>query len=365
MLKATILDGLLVRQSVALSVALAFGVCHASLAFSGDLNAVNFDAPAIVIAEPINPAIVELPTMGGDLVRLRIPVSTYLSPEFRGTVAEYAVELHSPHQSMRIIDFWPKSEVYSEIDGTVSVETSQQKESHVSFNVSAAYEPIGRGSAEGDFVNKSQVQERYQRKPPMQILSSSGTIRRGFGVFFKFRPGPMPTLEGTREVAVLAEVPRGWRGDMLQISMRAVGEPSSFNSRPQTLGGSQLWITTHREGDLAAAAQATRYVTQERSLRALAASSQARVSERALPTFWHKLGASLDVVEPKIPSDYLTQIIFGMTHRYYDNDATNRLPVDLRVAILDYWETKQKLLDLAGTSKPAAVHVSLNDWSNP
>ncbi len=331
-------------------------------AFSGDVAAVSFDAPAIVIAEPINPAVVELPTMGGDLVRLRIPVSTLQSPEFRGQAQEYVVEIESPYQTLRVLDFWPKHEVYSDIDGTVSVESSQQHDNNLNFSLSGAYEPFGRGAVQGDFHNKSTVQEQYNRKPPMQVLSSSGTIRRGYGVFFKFRPGPMPVLEGVRDLAILAEVPSGWRADMLQITMRAVGT-SLHSSRPQSLGEARLWMTTHREGDQAAAAAATRYVTQERALRSLAAANHARVQDKALPTFWHKLGASLDVIEPKIPSDYLSQVIFGMSNRFYDNAATNRLPVDLRVAVLDYWDVRTSLVSLASGrgDDPRMVQVSFKD----
>ncbi len=328
---------------------------------ASDAAVVAFDAPAIVIAEPINPSVVEQPTMGGDLVRLRIPVSTFQSPEFRGQVQDYIVEVESPYQRCRVLDFWPKSEVYSEIDGTVAVDSSQQRESNFNLNVSAKFEPLGHATAQGDFKNKTNFQERYQRKPPMQLLSSSGTVRRGYGVMFKFRPGPLPVLEGVRDLAVLVEVPPGWRADMLQVTMRATGV-SQHSSRPQQLGEARLWIAVHREGDAAAAAAATRYVTQERALRSLAASSQSQVQDKALPTFWHKLGASLDVIQPRIPKDYLTQVIFSTSNRFYDNEATNRLPVDLRVAVLDYWDSRNSLVGLSSNnSRNATIQVSFND----
>ena len=337
-----------------------------SSGWTAEPGAIAFDAPAIVIAEPINPAVIQQPTMGGDLIRLRIPISTFQSPEFRGSVQEYVVEIDSPHQTLRVLDFWPKNEVYSEVAGTVSVQRNQQTDRNFNFNVSAAYEPIGRGTATGDFHDSTSQQESFERNPPMQILTSSGTIRRGYGVFFKFRPGPLPVLEGVRELAILAEVPPGWRADMLQIHMRAVGT-GPHTSRPQTLGESRLWMTSHREGDRAAAAAATRYVNQERALRSLAAANSSRIATQALPTFWHRLGASLDVIDPKIPSDYLAQVIFSASNVFYDNKATNRLPVDVRVAVLDYWDVRNALVSLAhgSVSKPAgaasAVQVSFND----
>jgi hypothetical protein len=338
-------------------------VSEQAVSLAGEPPVVAFDAPAILVAEPINPAVVQQPTMGGDLMRLRIPISTFISSDFGGEVSEYVVEIESPYQTLRVLDFWPKNEIYSEITGPVTVESTQQKDSNFSLNLSAGFEPLGRGGAQADMHQKSNVQERYQRQPPMQVLTSSGTIRRGYGVFFKFRPGPMPVLEGVREVAILAEVPHGWRADMLQVSMRAVGQSSSHSSRTQQLGQARLWMTTHREGDVAAAAQAKRTVTQERSLRGLAAANQSRVSKNSLPTLWHKLGAALDVVEPRIPDDYLGQVIFSLSNQFFDNPMTNRLPVDLRVAVLDYWEERNALLEMAAgtaTSAETAAQLTMN-----
>lgn len=315
--------------------------CHAA-----NDNAVSFDAPALIVAEAVNPAVVEAPLMGGDLMRLRIPVSTLISQRFGGVVDEYVVEFRSPQQSMRVVDFWPRDEAYTNVEGTIKVQQSEHEQKQFSFDVSAAYEPIGRGQAKGDYQAKSDTQESFQRRPPMQVLTSSGTIDRGFGVFFKFRPGPIPVLEGSREVAMLFEVPRGWRGDMLQVSMSAIGRSAASSNRSQTLGSTRLWISTHREGDVEAAAAARKAITEERRLRVLAVASQQKVSENSLPTIFHKVGESLNMIEPRIPSDYLSRCIFGDSKQYYA-EHTKRLPVDLRVAMLDYWDERDHLLSLA------------------
>ena len=81
-------------------------------------------------------------------------------------------------------------------------------------------------------------------------------------------------------------------------------------------------------------------------MRSLAEQSQRRVEERSLPTFWHKLGAALDVVDPKIPGNYLSQLIFGPGNHHFDQQTT-RLPVELRVAVLDFWDERDALLALA------------------
>ncbi|MCA9194428.1 MAG: hypothetical protein KDB03_21810 [Planctomycetales bacterium] len=306
---------------------------------------VRFDTPAIVIAQPINPAVVEQPTMGGRLLRLQIPISTFIEASFQGQISELTIELISPNQTLRVIDFWPRMETYSDIEGSVNVQTTQQQDRNLKVNLTAAYPPV-TGSLAGDFQNKTQYQESFQRRPPMQVLLSSGISHRGYGVCFKFRPGTTPMLEGTHDIAILVEAAPQWRGDLIRFLARASGTGGKTHSRGSVLSQTDLWIATHLEGDHQACAEVRCYVTQEQRLRALAASQAGVVAEHALPTWWHRLGAAMEVVEPRIPDNYLGNALFGDPQQYFDHH-TSRLPVDLRVAILDYWDQKKSVLGLA------------------
>jgi hypothetical protein len=330
---------------------------------AADSPFVSFDVPAIVVAEPVNPAVVEAPLTGGELMRLRIPLSVIVSPGFAGTVDEYLIDIRSPGQTMRVIDLWPRNELYTDVEGSIAVESATKTDSNFSFALSAAYEPLGRGNASGNYHKATNAHERFQRKPPMQILTSSGTSHRGYGVFFKFRPGPVPVLEGSREVAVLFEVPRGWRGDLLQVSMRAVGRTAASSQAGKQLGSSLHWLSTHREGDLAAAAQAQRFGVQEQQLRSMARQMEKQVEARANPNMWRKIGSALDVVPPRIPNDYLSRFVFGPANARF-SDGMQHLPVDLRVAALDYWEQRERVLSMAVPSQLAAPRVTAKVAAN-
>lgn len=315
-------------------------VCEA-----GQGSKVGFDVPAVVVAQPVDHRLVNSPTGGGRFVRVRIPVSVFKLPGFNGAVTEYDVQLESPHQSMRIVDFWPRNAVYSNVVGNINVESATQAKYNVNAQVSAGFEPFVRGNGGGGYEKSTSSKESFQKAPEMEALTSSGTRNRGYGAFFKFHPGQTPSLEGAREIAFVAEVPAAWRADLIQISLRAVGKSSnSFGST--VLGSTRLWTTIHQEGDLAAAAQARRFVTQERSLRALAASQHDEIRKKSLPTIWHQIGAALDVVEPRIPDDYMVHVIYGPRNQYFEGHA-HRLPIDLRVAILDYWDAREALTSLA------------------
>lgn len=314
---------------------------------------VSFDVPAIAIAQRVNPEVVKHPTAGGKLMRIRLPISTYISGDWGAEkltgsagVQQYVVRLTSPYVSMRVVDFWPKTETYNDLDSAVNVKTSVEDQKLVGGKGGVEYSSVGQASLESSLKRTTKREETYQQAPPMEVLSSSGTIHRGYGVFFKFLAGPHAVLEGAREVAVLVEVPIDWRADMIHVSMQALGRQSSRSDFKQ-LGSEQLWTAVYQEGDTAAAAEASRYVTHERRLRMLAAASQEDVNKRSLPSVWHKLGAALDMVEPKIPGDYLAGVIFSSRNIYRNNSTTNRLPVDLRVAILDYWDQRERLVALS------------------
>ncbi len=321
-------------------------------ATAGSPTAVHFDAPAIVIAEPLESTVHDSPTSGGKFLRIKLVVSTFINPEYRGQVDEFVVSIESPSRALRVVDFWPKTELYSQVQGTITVANEMQRNQNFAFNVAGGYEPFVRGAANGDFHSQQEVHENYQRRPPMQMLTSSGTVNRGYGAFFKFRPGPTPVLEGDRELALLVEAPLGWRADLLHVRMQAVSQVNQGfgGSEAQNLGSTDLWTAVHLLGDNEAASLARRYIDTEQTVRRMADTNSHAIEQRSLPTIFHKVGAALDVVQPKIPTSYMHDILFNLNVHYF-NDATARLPVDMRVAALDYWEERSKLMALAYSGK--------------
>ena len=134
---------------------------------------------------------------------------------------------------------------------------------------------------------------------------------------------------------------------MIQVNLKAVGIRSneSFNSRPELLGAARLWTAVYKYGDAEAAEHARLTALQEQSLRSLAVKKHKQIEERTFPTLFHKVAAAIDVVEPRIPENYLSLILFGAEEEFF-NDRTNRLPVDIRVAALDYWDQRKRFLSL-------------------
>ncbi len=316
-----------------------------------DEDAVAFDLPAIVVAQEVGVGEDRMPLHRGKLIRLRLPISTALSSGFTGRVVEYAVEIESPHRSMRVVDFWPRNEMVATIAGNVTVEKSVANEQSVGLSLMATQTPQVKNGVNGEVAGKESVVARYEQKPPVHQLTSSGTIRRASGVFFKFRAGPIGLADGMRDVAVLAEVPADWRADVLEVRMRAVGTRSAGGTgQLQTIGAARAWVSIYREGDWEAAAAAEHFVEMERHLRRVAAAQQKQIQHQAFPTVFHRIGAALDVVEPRIPSDILTQALFGPPTQHLEG-AMHRLPIDVRVAMLDFWDARDGMIGLATTGR--------------
>lgn len=323
---------------------------------AGQREAVHVDVPAMVVAEDVQPSVVGQPSFGGRFVRMRFKVSTFVDARFDGAVAEYGIQVVSPQQTMRVVDFWPRTVTYSDIDGSVSVQESAQKHKDLKLDVNGGFQPFVAGTLQGNIGSKNSTTESYQRKAPSRELVNSGTSHRGFGAFYKFRPGPVVVAEGARDIAILVEVPKNWRGDLLQVQVTATGYRGGNRTRTEHLGGARNWVAIHQAGDSYAAQQVRAFVRQEQRLLRVAQDSQKQVSEKSLPTVWHRIGAALDVVDPKIPSNYLHKVIFRQQGGYLEGN-THRLPMEVRVAILDYWETQDAVFQLATNGQRAGSQL--------
>ncbi|RMF39030.1 MAG: hypothetical protein D6753_14745 [Planctomycetota bacterium] len=313
-------------------------------------DAVTFDLPAIVPAQEVVLSEVSLPMHRGKLVRLSLPVSTALAAGFTGRVTEYVVEIEAPNRTMQVVDFWPRNELVTTVAGNVTVEKSVQNEQSVGVSLLSTQSPQVKNGVNGEVAGKESVLTRYEQKPPVHQLTSSGTIQRASGVFFKFRAGPVGLADGMRDVAMLVVVPQQWRADLLEVRMRAVGTRHRASHELQTIGEARAWVSVYREGDWEAAAAAEHFAQSERHLRSVATAQQKKIEQQALPTVFHRIGAALDVVRPRIPSDFIAQVLFGPPSQYLEG-SLHRLPVEVRVAVLDFWDARSTMIELATSGR--------------
>jgi len=181
--------------------------------------------------------------------------------------------------------------------------------------------------------------------PPLELLAASGTTHRGCGVFFKLRPSPRTSLEGSKEFVLVLRVPKAWRGDYLRLRCDAVGYARGvtrhFDHHSQ-FGRAELTIALYAEGDELARACAERLATADRQLRNVAHENNEAIRDARYPTFIHHWAAEIELYEPGLPDNWFQQVI-GTPPTDDHQRFASKLPDAVDRAIADYAAAKRSV----------------------
>ena len=232
---------------------------------------VSFDVPALVGVNEIVYAEGQTPPANEKIIKVIIPVSSIVRTSDRENTEQFRFDVYWNRNVYPIVDYGPKTQTTSDIEGLISVEKSKDKNAGVGINVGGSQELIS-GSAKVDLSNRSGSRMSYQEIPQHEVLVASGTIQRGTGAFFRFHPSKRDTLEGGRDLIVAYRVPQSWRGGVLKIECRAEGHRSVlgkvFGSWREGFTESRAFVLPiYLEGDDQARQAAVEFVRSEQGLR--------------------------------------------------------------------------------------------------
>jgi hypothetical protein len=300
-------------------------------------SVVEFDiqpaSPAVLVSPPNIAA--QLPE--SQHVQVKLDISTIVTNGFQGVVDEATIKIHTHRPMVQVADFWPRTEMYSQVTTPVSVYEDHDRLKHAWIQGVGGYPGIGSAQGQAYMHDRLNRDVQFQQAPPMQLLVAAGTLNRRSGVYFKLRSTPQATLEGLRSFLITLEVPTAWRGDILEIQTVAFGRrgPESEQSMKE-LGESRFWVAVYRDGDTEAANYALAFAQQQNKLRLIAHQYNAKIKKQAYPTPVHRIGHALDMYEPLVATNYLDDWMFGDTSR----QPNGLLPVELRVAMLDFIDSR-------------------------
>ena len=314
---------------------------------------VRFDAPETAACREIAPDEPARASGGEKLVELAVPVSTLVRSAAGESLVQCMIGFHFPERTVRVVDYWPKTELQSDVVENVTVERRDEKTSSIGLSAAGRYDHLVEGTASGALGSKKADVVKYQMKPARQLLSAAGTMSRGSGVYFKLRPSSQTTLEGSRSFRLVLRVPGAWRADYMRLSCRADGVnrlPLAKIKTKADLGRADFLIGLYLENDQDAQSAATHLVESERRLRELAAARFEAVALRQYPSALHKFGSLVSLVEPKIPDTWLTETISARAAA--SNDAFHeRLPDDVARASSTYTSAKRAVYRLSVAKK--------------
>ena len=315
--------------------------CVSSLAFSDE---VKFDAPAILTANPLS--VDGLSLSGEKLVEVVVPVSSQIAPQLRDSMREFRFDVFWNRSAYPIFDYGPKTQTFSGIDGTISIEKRSDKNRTLGLGIHGGYEDIVKGSADVTFSNKNGSTIRYQEIPQHDVLVASGTIKRGTGAFFRFHPSKQDTLEGGRDLVVAFRVPDHWRGGILQIECRAEGEKKKLLGPwgDEIRVGQAFVMPVYLGGDDQARDIAIEFAQTQIALKQKWNSRLQRKSKSSFKSELESLfGASSSSSVPPAWTEYLIQT---GDDRHYEK-YYRQLSTPIRSAAMEFIEARNQLVSLA------------------
>lgn len=237
-----------------------------SFARAGD-SAIEFDVPAMLpVVELITAGVP--PVTNYKIIEIVIPVTTEIRPRDRDNVDEFRFDVSWNRHAFGVADYGPKSQMVSPIIGNITVESSDDSTAGVGLTGSSEKLEFATITGNANLSNHSSQRRSYQEIPQHRPVIASGTIKRGTGVFFRFHCSRTETIEGGREVVVAFRVPRDWRGGVLKVQCRALGQRKLFGAIADDIDvGRAFMVPVYLEGDVEARGLATDFVAAEQGLR--------------------------------------------------------------------------------------------------
>jgi hypothetical protein len=235
---------------------------------------VEFDVPAMLSAREIV-ATNTAPVSPYKTVEIIVPVTSEIRAADRKHINEFRFDISWNRKIFPVVDYGPKSQTTSHIEGLISVDQSQDSGGGISLNANSDKLEVLTLNGKGDFSNKRNQRKSYKEIPEHQTLVASGTIKRGTGAFFRFHPSRTEILEGGRDVVIAYRVAREWQGGVLRVECRATGERKVFGALTEPIDVAEAFIVPlYLDGDQQALSAATEFVRTEINLKQSWRSSQ-------------------------------------------------------------------------------------------
>jgi len=334
------------RRFVATFVAAGAATSRSRVCPRDIAGCVQFDVRSTVSCRDVTTEEFALANPYEKLMEARIQVSSLIAPAGSQGLIAYLYQIESPLRTFEVADYLPKTTLGTSVVGNVGVDQREEEANTVGITLSGSYEKLAKGAGTVGFNEKNSNGKRYEYLPPLELLSASGTIQRGAGVYFKLKPSPRTSLEGEKEFVLVLRTPKTWRGDYLVLRCEAFGQATSRDKQTH-FGFGQFYVALYAEGDAEAQLAARRFIRSDRDLLNAAAAKRGEIDRRSLPTFIHKWGAAISLVHPKIDEHWLVRVR-GARPGSDVASLLNRLPEAVQDAAKSHLESKRRLAELNG-----------------
>ena len=214
---------------------------------------VGFDVSYSVECREITPKEFAEANPDSKLIEARFQVSSLIRRGEEKDIKELMYVIWSPEKRLRVADFEPKTRVGSDVADAIEVVEKGENAASLNGSVAVQISPLAgvelSPSAGASNTKKHNLEQKYSRLPPKQLLLASGTTNREHGVFFKLKPSSQASLEGRKEFVCVFVVPSGWRGDYAYVDCAARPRKQPPWTKPDDCGSRRVLVGLYLQGD--------------------------------------------------------------------------------------------------------------------
>lgn len=211
------------------------------------------------------------------LISIELPVSIIVDSLANPTIDQLVIEITPRGGSTMVVDYAPRTEMGSDYSGGIEVLRTDELARSLTLGIDAPYPPMSVSSLSGGLNQKNIASYKYNRVAPRHLIAASGTIRRGRGVYFKFRSTDQQIIEGDRLLQLTLRVPADWRGEWIDVLILGDRHPTGLSAglssltgappKPVRVGAGRFLIAAYPNTDEHAQALARTLVDAESAMR--------------------------------------------------------------------------------------------------
>lgn len=281
------------------------------------------------------------------LIRIRLPISSLVHLGSEDSLLQYLYLVSgSAASSFQIEDYAPKTTLASDVAGPISIEQNSGNSTNIGIKADAPADlPVNVDASASRNVSSSNLQ-RLQRLPPKYLIAASGTMHRGLSAYFKLRPSSQTTLEGEKTFEIVARVPYNWRAGLIHVRCAAYASDKhkAAKKSPNVCANEQFVVGVYIDGDEVAKQRVWELAQKQHQLQAVAQQHAGTIDDERFPSLGHKLGAVFSVTKPRIPAEWLDQLLMSSDFQ----DFERHLPRKVRSAATEYRQARQQVIRFAG-----------------
>ncbi|HND53009.1 MAG TPA: hypothetical protein PLV92_11450, partial [Pirellulaceae bacterium] len=258
----------------------------AAVALAAGPPSIQFDVQPLVECRDVTTPEFRAVNPGERLIEARLSVSVLAPPDSRLELGELLVRCENPDRTAFVVDFAPRTALATDVSGSVKVQKEEEENRSLDYHFKANYPGVADADLQGSNKSRMHSSTNFERLPPRELCVASGTINRGCGVYYKWKPTSQTTLEGARDLTLVFRVASGWRADWLAVHCEAYGRDTTISNG---LGDGQrsvrrsFVVALHEAGDVEARQAAIEVLRAEAELRRALVSQRREVQKTFQP----------------------------------------------------------------------------------